>query len=284
MKKNINNTSSEWNILANFDINEWIPFCSTDCATSGKFDDYIKTLKGSIEDIKDADIIVITAGVQRKEGMTREDLIGVNGKIMKSVAESVKLHCSKAFVICVSNPLDIMVNVFHKFSNLPHEKICGMAGILDTSRYCSLIADKLKVSAEDVNAVILGGHGDLMVPLQRYTSVNGVPLSEFVKKNMISQNEIQEIIQKTRNMGAEIIKLAKASAAFAPAAAITKMIKSYLYNENNLFTCAVYLNGHYNCSNLFVGSIVTLRSLVRVIKPEQTDALTKEKIFNQIYL
>ncbi|CAG25000.1 malate dehydrogenase, NAD-dependent [Plasmodium falciparum Santa Lucia] len=213
-----------------------------------------------IEDIKDADIIVITAGVQRKEGMTREDLIGVNGKIMKSVAESVKLHCSKAFVICVSNPLDIMVNVFHKFSNLPHEKICGMAGILDTSRYCSLIADKLKVSAEDVNAVILGGHGDLMVPLQRYTSVNGVPLSEFVKKNMISQNEIQEIIQKTRNMGAEIIKLAKASAAFAPAAAITKMIKSYLYNENNLFTCAVYLNGHYNCSNLFVGSTAKINN------------------------
>ncbi|CRG93763.1 malate dehydrogenase, putative [Plasmodium gallinaceum] len=214
----------------------------------------------NIEDIKDSDIIVITAGMQRKEGMTREDLIGINGKIMKSVAESVKLYSPNAFVICVSNPLDIMVNVFHKYSNLPHEKICGMAGILDTSRFRTLIAEKLNVSSENVNAIILGGHGDLMVPLVRYCSVSGIPLTDFVNQNFISQKDINEIVEKTRDGGAEIIKLAKASACFAPAAAIVKMIKSYLFNQNQLFTCAVYLKGIYNCDNLFVGTTATINS------------------------
>ncbi|KAI4837316.1 malate dehydrogenase [Plasmodium brasilianum] len=214
----------------------------------------IITGTNNIEDIKDSDVIVITAGVQRKEGMSREDLIGVNGKIMKSVAESVKTYSPNAFVICVSNPLDIMVNVFHKYSNLPHEKICGMAGILDTARFRTLLAEKLNVSPANINAIILGGHGDLMVPLERYCSVSGIPLSEFVKKNLITSKDINEVIEKTRDMGAEIIKLAKSSAAFAPAAAIVNMIKSFLYNQNKLFTCAVYLNGLYKCSDLFVGS------------------------------
>ncbi|CRH00951.1 malate dehydrogenase, putative [Plasmodium relictum] len=214
----------------------------------------------NIEDIKDSDVIVITAGMQRKEGMTREDLIGINGKIMKNVAESVKLYSPNAFVICVSNPLDIMVNVFSKYSNIPHEKVCGMAGILDTSRFRTLLAEKLNVSPENVNAVILGGHGDLMVPVERYCSVSGIPLSDFVNKNIISQKEINEIVEKTRDGGAEIIKLAKASACFAPAAAITKMIKSFLFNQNQLFTCAVYLNGIYNCNDLYVGSTATINS------------------------
>ncbi|SBT38197.1 malate dehydrogenase, putative (MDH) [Plasmodium ovale wallikeri] len=214
----------------------------------------------NVEDIKDSDIIVITAGIQRKEGMTREDLIGINGKIMKSVAESVKLYSPNAFVICVSNPLDIMVNVFHKYSNLPYEKICGMAGVLDTARFRTLLANKLNVSPENVNAIILGGHGDLMVPLERYTSISGIPLSEFVKKNVINKTEINEILEKTRDMGAEIIKLAKASAAFAPAAAIIKMMKSYLHNQSQLFTCAVYLNGEYNCKDLYVGSTAVINS------------------------
>ncbi|SBS85361.1 malate dehydrogenase, putative [Plasmodium ovale] len=214
----------------------------------------------NVEDIKDSDIIVITAGIQRKEGMTREDLIGINGKIMKSVAESVKLYSPNAFVICVSNPLDIMVNVFHKYSNLPYEKICGMAGVLDTARFRTLLAVKLNVSPENVNAIILGGHGDLMVPLERYTSISGIPLSEFVKKNVINKTEINEILEKTRDMGAEIIKLAKASAAFAPAAAIIKMMKSYLHNQNQLFTCAVYLKGEYNCKDLYVGSTAVINA------------------------
>ncbi|GAB67370.1 malate dehydrogenase [Plasmodium cynomolgi strain B] len=221
-----------------------------------------KKILGSnnVEDIKDSDVIVITAGVQRKEGMTREDLIGINGKIMKSVAESVKQYSPNAFVICVSNPLDIMVNVFQKYSGLPHQQICGMAGILDTSRFRSLLAEKLNVAPENVSQVLLGGHGDLMVPLVRYCSVSGIPLSEFVKKGLITNEEINDLIKKTRDMGAEIIKLSKSSATFSPAAAIVKMVKSYLYNESQLYTCAVYLNGLYNCSDLYVGSTAIINS------------------------
>ncbi|CAG9477924.1 unnamed protein product [Plasmodium vivax] len=214
----------------------------------------------NVQDIKDSDVIVITAGVQRKEGMTREDLIGINGKIMKSVAESVKVHSPNAFVICVSNPLDIMVNVFQKYSGLPHEQICGMAGILDTSRFRTLLAEKLKVAPQNVSQVLLGGHGDLMVPLERYCSISGIPLSEFVKKNLISKEEINEIVKQTRDMGSQIIKLAKSSATFAPAAAIVKMIKSFLFNESQLYTCAVYLNGLYNCSDLYVGTTAIINS------------------------
>lgn len=213
-----------------------------------------------IEDIKDADVVVITAGVQRKEGMTRDDLIGINGKIIKSVAESVKTYCPNAFVICVSNPLDVMVNVFSKYSNLPHEKVCGMAGILDTSRFKTLIAEKLKVSPENVHAILLGGHGDLMLPLDRYCSIQGIPLSEFVERKLITREEIADIVEQTRNMGAEIIKLAKMSAAFAPAAAVVKMITSYLFDQNQLFTCAVHLNGLYKCNDLYVGSTCTINS------------------------
>lgn len=213
-----------------------------------------------IDDIKGADIVVITAGIQRKEGMSRDDLIGINGKIIKGVALSVKEHCPNAFVICVSNPLDVMVNVFFKYSNLPREKICGMAGILDTSRFKTLLAEKLQVSPENINAILLGGHGDLMLPLESYCSVQGIPLSEFVNKKLITKEEIADIIDKTRNMGAEIIKLAKVSACFAPAAAVVKMIKSYLFNQNQLFTCAVYLNGLYKCDDLFVGSTCTINS------------------------
>lgn len=221
-----------------------------------------KKIEGSnnIEDIRDSDIIVITAGLQRKEGMTREDLIGVNGKIIKDVAENVKKYSPNAFVIVVSNPLDVMVNLFYKYSNLPHYKICGMAGILDTCRFRTLIAEKLNVSPENVNAIILGGHGDLMVPLQRYCSIQGIPLTDFINQKLITQVEIDEIVEKTKNGGAEIIKLAKMSAAFAPAAAVVKMIKSYLYNQNQLFTCAVYLNGEYKCKELFVGSTSIINS------------------------
>ncbi|GAW81842.1 malate dehydrogenase [Plasmodium gonderi] len=229
----------------------------------------------NVEDIKDSDVIVITAGIQRKEGMTREDLIGINGKIMKSVAESVKLYSPNAFVICVSNPLDIMVNVFHKYSGLPYQKICGMAGILDTSRFRTLLAEKLNVSPDNVSQVLLGGHGDLMVPLERYCSVSGIPLSEFVKQGLITKDEINEITQKTRGMGAEIIKLAKSSATFSPAAAIVKMIKSYLYNESQLYTCAVYLNGVYNCSDLYVGSTAVINN--SGVKPVEFTLTQEEK-------
>lgn len=212
----------------------------------------------NIEDIKDADIVVITAGIQRKEGMSRDDLIGINGKIIKGVAESVKKYCPNAFVICVSNPLDVMVNIFSKFSNLPDEKICGMAGILDTSRFKTLLAEKLNVFPENISVVLLGGHGDLMLPLERYCSIGGVPLSEFVNRKLITKEEIAEIITKTRDGGAEIIKLVKASACFAPAAAVVKMIKSHLFDQNQFFTCAVKLNGLYKCNDLFIGSTCTI--------------------------
>ncbi|VWU52414.1 malate dehydrogenase [Hepatocystis sp. ex Piliocolobus tephrosceles] len=242
------------------------------CSISGINRKIIGTNK--IEDIENSDVIVITAGMQRKEGMSREDLIGINGKIMKNVAESVKTYSPNAFVICVSNPLDIMVNVFHKYSNLPVHKICGMAGILDAARFRTLLSEKLKVAPENINTILLGGHGDLMIPLQSYTSISGIPLSEFIKKKIINNDEVNEIIQKTRDMGAEIIKLCKMSATFAPAAAIVKMIKSYFYNENQLFTCAVYLNNIYKCNNMFVGATAQINA--EGIKPVEF-TLTKEE-------
>ncbi|VEV57303.1 malate dehydrogenase, putative [Plasmodium vinckei vinckei] len=238
----------------------------------------------NVEDIKGSDVIIITAGVQRKEGMSREDLIGINGKIIKSVAESVKQHAPNAFVICVTNPLDVMVNIFHKYSNLPYEKICGMAGILDTSRFRSLLSEKLNVSPENINAIILGGHGDLMMPLPRYCSISGIPLLEYIKNHNISEKDINDIIEKTRNMGSEIIKLAKSSAAFAPAASILKMVKSYLQDQSQLFTCAVYLNGLYDCKDLFAGSTAIINKSgahpIEFILTEEEQAFYQKSINN----
>ena len=206
------------------------------------------------KDIKNSDVIIITAGVPRKPGMSRDDLLGTNLKIIKQVSEGIKQYAPNAFVICITNPLDVIVMALQKYSGLPTNKVVGMAGILDTSRFKLFLSLELNVPVKEIEAMVMGGHGDTMVPLPRFTKISGKPLLELVKEGKISIEKLESINQRTRHGGAEIGKyLQKGSAFYAPAASGVEMASSYLNDEKKLLPCAVYLDGQYGVKNLYAG-------------------------------
>ena len=222
-----------------------------DIAQSTSIDGFNVNIVGTsnYEHIKNSDVIIITAGVPRKPGMTRDDLLGSNLKIIKQVATGIIKNSPNAFVICITNPLDVIVMAFQKYSGLPSKKVVGMAGILDSSRFKYFLSQELKVPVKDINSLVLGGHGDTMVPMPNHTTVNGKPLKEMIEKN-----KLDLIIERTRKGGAEIIKyLEKGSAFYAPAASGVEMAESYLKNLKKTLPCAAHLNGEYGVKNLYAG-------------------------------
>ncbi len=230
--------------------------------------------------IKDANVVIITAGVPRKPGMSRDDLLNTNLKIISSVAAGIKTHAPNAFVICITNPLDAMVWAFQKLSGLPPARVVGMAGVLDSARMRYFLAEALKVSVEDVTAFVLGGHGDTMVPLPRYSTVAGIALPDLVKMGWISQQALDAIVQRTRDGGAEIVGLLKTGSAFyAPAAAAIEMATAYMRDKKRLLPCAAYLNGEYNVKDIYVGvpAVIGAGGVERIaeieLSAEETDAL-----------
>ena len=234
-----------------------------DIAQSSSVDGFDVKLIGTdqYEDIKSSDVIIITAGVPRKPGMSRDDLLGINLKIIKQVSEGVKKHAPNAFVICITNPLDVIVMAFQKYSKLPTNKVVGMAGVLDTSRFKLFLSLELKVSVKQIEALVMGGHGDTMVPLPRYTKVSGKSLETLISEGKISKEKLDQIVQRTRDGGAEIIKFLKTgSAYYAPAASGVEMAESYLKDQKKLLPCAAYLNGEYGVKDLYVGVPVIIGS------------------------
>jgi malate dehydrogenase len=240
-----------------FDIVEGLPQGkSLDIAQSSPVDGFNVRFKGtqSYADIAGSDVVIVTAGVPRKPGMSRDDLLGINLKVMAAVGEGLKQHAKNAFVICITNPLDAMVWALREFSGLPHNKVVGMAGVLDSSRFRHFLADEFKVSVEDVTAFVLGGHGDTMVPLTRFSTVAGIPLPELVKMGWIKQERLDQIVQRTRDGGAEIVGLLKTGSAFyAPAASAIAMAESYLKDKKRILACAAHLNGEFGLKDIYVG-------------------------------
>ncbi len=250
-----------------------------DIAQSSSVDGFNVRFSGTdnYEDIKDSDVIIITAGVPRKPGMSRDDLLGINLKIIKQVADGVKKNAPNAFVICITNPLDVMVMAFQKFSGLPSNKVVGMAGILDSSRFKLFLSLELNVPVREIEAMVMGGHGDTMVPMPRFTKISGKPLLDLVKDGKISLERVEEINQKTRDGGAEIVKyLEKGSAFYAPAASGIQMAEAYLNDQKKLLPCAVQLNGEYGVQNVYAGVPVVIGKN-GVEKIEQIDLDEKEK-------
>jgi len=209
--------------------------------------------------IAGSDVIIVTAGVPRKPGMSRDDLLGINLKVMSQVGEGIKKYAPKAFVVCITNPLDAMVWALREFSGLPHNMVVGMAGVLDSARFRTFLAEEFKVSVEDVTAFVLGGHGDTMVPLVRYSTVAGIPLPDLIKMGWTTQEKLDKIVQRTRDGGAEIVGLLKTGSAFyAPAASGIAMAKAYLRDEKRVLPCAAYINGQYGEKDLYVGVPVVI--------------------------
>lgn len=209
--------------------------------------------------IKDSDVVIITAGIPRKPGMSRDDLLSINSGVMKQAGLAVKQYCPNAFVIIVTNPLDAMVHAFHHYSGLPTSHVIGMAGELDSARFKYFLSQELNVSVQDIHACVLGGHADTMVPITRYSTVGGVSLDQLVSMNLLSQEKLDEIIDRTRNGGAEIVNLLKTgSAYFAPATAAISMAKSYLFDQKRIICSAVRLNGEYGVKDLFIGVPVVI--------------------------
>ncbi len=227
-----------------------------DIAQSSSIDGFNVKFSGTddYKDIKDSDVIIITAGVPRKPGMSRDDLLSINLKIIKQVAEGIKNNAPNAFVICITNPLDVMVMAFQKFSGLEAKKVVGMAGILDSSRFKLFLSLELNIPVKEIDAIVMGGHGDTMVPMPRFTKVSGRPLLDLVKEGQISIEKLEEINQRTRDGGAEIVKyLEKGSAFYAPAASGVQMAESYLKDKKKLLPCAAQLNGEYEVNNVYAG-------------------------------
>ncbi|MFS4436682.1 malate dehydrogenase [Paracoccaceae bacterium GXU_MW_L88] len=240
-----------------FDIAEGVPQGKgLDLAESSPVDGFDAKFKGTQDyaDIAGADVCIVTAGVPRKPGMSRDDLLGINLKVMKSVGEGIKEHAPNAFVICITNPLDAMVWALREFSGLPKEKVCGMAGVLDSARFRYFLAEEFDVSVEDVTAFVLGGHGDTMVPLTRYSTVAGIPLPDLVEMGWTSQEKLDQIVQRTRDGGAEIVGLLKTGSAFyAPAASAIAMAESYLKDKRRVLPAAANVEGAYGLDGFYVG-------------------------------
>ena len=227
-----------------------------DIAQSSPIDGFNVSFSGTddYKDIKDSDVIIITAGVPRKPGMSRDDLLGINLKIIKQVAEGIKVNAPNAFVICITNPLDVMVMAFQKYSGLPANKVVGMAGILDSSRFKLFLSEELNVPVREIDAMVMGGHGDTMVPLPRFTKVSGKPLMDLLKDGKISEEKLESINQRTRDGGAEIVKyLEKGSAFYAPAASGVEMAEAFLKDQKKLLPCAAHLHGEYGINNVYAG-------------------------------
>ena len=240
-----------------FDIAEGIPHGKAlDIAESTSVDGLDINLSGANDysKIKDADVCIITAGVPRKPGMSRDDLLGINLKVMKAVGNGIKQNAPNSFVICITNPLDAMVWALQKYTGFSTEKVVGMAGVLDSSRFCYFISEELNVSIKDVSAFVLGGHGDTMVPLTRYSTVGGIPLPDLVSMGWISQEKLEAIVQRTRDGGAEIVSLLKTGSAFyAPAASAISMAEAYLKDQKRILPCAACCFGEYKLDGTYVG-------------------------------
>jgi malate dehydrogenase len=245
-----------------FDIIDGVPQGkSLDIAQASPVEGFDAVISGSTDysAIAGADVVIVTAGVPRKPGMSRDDLISVNAKVVKSVGEAIKLHCSGAFVITITNPLDVMVWVMREASGLPPERVVGMAGVLDSARFRYFLAEEFGVSVEDVTAFVLGGHGDSMVPLVRYSTVAGIPLPDLVKMGWTSDAKLQQIVQRTRDGGGEIVNLLKTGSAFyAPASSAIEMAEAYLKDKKRVLPCAAYLTGQYGVKDLYVGVPVVI--------------------------
>jgi malate dehydrogenase len=240
-----------------FDIAEGTPEGKAlDIAESGPSEGFDASLKGtqSYEDIAGADVCIVTAGVPRKPGMSRDDLLGINLKVMKSVGEGIAAHAPDAFVICITNPLDAMVWALREFSGMPHSKVCGMAGVLDSGRFAHFLSEEFNVSMRDVTAFVLGGHGDTMVPSVRYSTVAGIPLPDLVEMGWTTQEKLDAIVQRTRDGGAEIVGLLKTGSAFyAPATSAIEMAEAYLKDQKRVLPCAAYCDVELGVEGMYVG-------------------------------
>ena len=254
-----------------FDIAEGIPQGKAlDIAESGPSEGFDAAMSGTNDyaDIAGADVCIVTAGVPRKPGMSRDDLLGINLKVMKSVGEGIKAHAPNAFVICITNPLDAMVWALREYSGLPHEKVVGMAGVLDSARFRHFLSLEFGVSMRDVTAFVLGGHGDTMVPLTRYSTVAGIPLPDLVEMGWTTQEKLDAIVQRTRDGGAEIVGLLKTGSAFyAPATSAIEMAESYLKDQKRLLPCAAYVDGAYGLKGLYVGvpTVIGAAGIERIV-------------------
>ena len=259
-----------------FDIAEGLPQGkSLDLSQAGPIDGFNAKLRGtnSYADLQGADVVIVTAGVARKPGMSRDDLLNINLKVMAAVGEGIKTHAPNAFVVCITNPLDAMVWALRQLSGLPHNKVVGMAGVLDSARFRFFLAEEMNVSVEDVSAFVLGGHGDTMVPMPRFSTVAGIPLPELVKMGWIKQERLDQIVQRTRDGGAEIVGLLKTgSAYYAPATAGVAMAESYLKDQKRILPCAAYVSGAYGIKDLYVGvpTVIGEKGVERIVELELT--------------
>ena len=251
-----------------------------DLSQSSAVEGFTGSIEGSndFSKMKGSDVIIITAGLPRKPGMSRDDLLEINGKIIKKIALDIKKYAPKAFVICITNPLDAMVYVLQKYSKLPKNMCVGMAGVLDSSRMKYFLSDALKVSVNDVETFVLGGHGDDMVPLINYTTIGGVPLIDFIKLKKFPYSKIEKIVDRTRMGGGEIVKLLKNGSAFyAPASSAIQMAEAFLLNQKKLLPCAAYINGQYGLKNMYMGvpTIIGNKGIEKIIEVKLT---AKEKL------
>ncbi len=267
-----------------FDIVDGLPQGKTlDLAESSPVEGFNASLSGSSKytAIRGADVIIVTAGVARKPGMSRDDLLGINIKVMQQVGEGIKKHAPGAFVICITNPLDAMVWVLREITGLPAHRVVGMAGILDSARFRYFLAEEFGVSIEDVTAFVLGGHGDTMVPLARYSTVAGIPLPDLVKMGWTTKERLDKIIQRTRDGGAEIVGLLKTGSAFyAPASAAIQMAESYLGDQKRVLPCAAQLTGQYGVKDMYVGVPVVIgaKGVERIVEISMNK--TEKKAFD----
>ncbi len=255
-----------------FDIIKGIPAGKAlDLVESSPVEGFDSHIKGasSYRAIRNSDVVIVTAGIARKPGMSRDDLIGINTNVMKMVGEGIKKWCPKAFVICITNPLDAMVWALREASGLPGSRVVGMAGILDSARFRYFLSEEFKVSVRDVTAFVLGGHGDTMVPLPRYSTVAGIPLPDLIKMGWTTQEKLNQIVQRTRDGGAEIVGLLKTGSAFyAPASSAIEMAEAYLKDQKRVLPCCAYLNGEYGVRGLYVGVPVIIggKGIERIIE------------------
>ena len=259
-----------------FDIVEGVPQGkSLDIAEAAPVEGFDARMKGANDftGIAGADVVIVTAGVPRKPGMSRDDLIGINLKVMETVGAGIRDNCPDAFVICITNPLDAMVWALQKASGLPHNKVVGMAGVLDSARFRYFLAEEFDVSVEDVTAFVLGGHGDDMVPLIRYSTVAGIPLPDLIKMGWTTHEKLDAIVERTRKGGGEIVNLLKTGSAFyAPASSAIAMAESYLRDKKRVLPCAAYLDGEYDVKDMYVGVPVVIgeKGVERVLEIEMT--------------
>ncbi|MFA6218198.1 MAG: malate dehydrogenase [Erythrobacter sp.] len=261
-----------------FDVVEGVPQGKAlDLSQCGPVEGFDAKITGSNDyaDIAGADVVIVTAGVARKPGMSRDDLLGINLKVMKAVGEGIKANCPDAFVICITNPLDAMVWALREFSGLPHNKVVGMAGVLDSARFATFLAWEFGVSVKDVNAFVLGGHGDTMVPVTSYTTINGIPVKDYARIRSISEDRIDAIVARTRAGGGEIVALlGTGSAYYAPATSAIAMAEAYLGDQKRILPCAVHVEGKYGLDGLYVGvpAVIGANGIEDVVEIQLSDA------------